>query len=146
MMLLTTIPPGVHQTGKQQPTIAYVVGGNDPVDDWLDSVGISADVVINELDIGFAFGYAAALKCAGIRTVFFASSRHVASPRRAQRQPCGTTFRIFPPPRRYALFGRRYDLPEPKSRVSWDRLTTSLRWHFGSYLAADFRALSTTIR
>ena len=92
MRRLATSPPVVPQTGNQQPTIAYVVGGNDPVDDWLDSVGISPDVVIHELDLGFAFGYAAALKCVGIHTVFVAYSKHVSSPLRAQREPCGTTF------------------------------------------------------
>ena len=138
----------VPSAADDRPTIALVMGGNDPVDDWLDSVGISLEVAINDLDVGFAFGYAAALKRAGIRTVFVAYSRHVRSPTRAQRDPCGTVFRVFPLPQRHALVGRRYDSPDySKSKpLSLNRLAGSVRWHLGSYLAADFGSLASTIR
>jgi starch synthase len=66
------------------------------LEDFLDSVGVSFQAYREEMVGSWVFGYIAALRRAGVRTVLYAVSARVAVPTRVTHRPTGATICVLP--------------------------------------------------
>jgi starch synthase len=77
------------------------------LEDFIEPLGVSLDEFCAEFTGSYAFGYAGALRRAGVRVVLVYVSRRVAAPVRRLHAPTGATIVVLPAPRVYrALRGR----------------------------------------
>jgi len=76
------------------PTVAIVVWGI--VEDYLDPLGVSLDQLCREFTGSYVFGYAAALRRAGVRPVLIYVSCRVTAPVRCTHGPSGAAMCILP--------------------------------------------------
>ncbi|HYR08267.1 MAG TPA: glycosyltransferase family 4 protein [Longimicrobium sp.] len=90
----------------REPVVA-LVDFSQLVEDYLDNIGVSLDGFVDEMSGGWMFGYVAALRTAGVRTVLFVVSAHVHAPQRRRHAATGATVWVLPAPRAYRLARRR---------------------------------------
>src|SRR5215212_5515037 len=91
---------------KAQLTIALLPWGN-VIEDFLDTIGISLAMFCSEFTGSWIFGYAEALRAAGVRTVVICISAEVAAPQRHTHGPSGATIWVLPAPQVYRALRRR---------------------------------------
>jgi starch synthase len=95
---------------RYEPTIALLNWSN-LVEDFLDSIGVSLEAFCSDFTGSWMFGYAHALRLAGVRTVIIVISARVASPVRFTHTPTGATICILPAPKPYRAIQRRMLYP-----------------------------------
>ena len=83
-----------------EPTVAILPWG-DVVEDYLDPLGRTLDDYAERLSGGWLFGYAEALRRAGVATVVVCWSRAVERPTRRIHAPTGAVLWFLPPSRAY---------------------------------------------
>ena len=90
----------------REPTVA-LVDFSQLVEDYLDNIGVTLEAFLGEMTGGWMFGYIAALRTAGVRTVLFLVSARVARPERRRHAPTGADVWVLPAPRMYRQVRRR---------------------------------------
>lgn len=95
---------------RDGPSVAILVWG-DAVEDFLDPLGVSVRQFAEEMDGGWFFGYAEALRQAGVRPVLICVSRDIIRPKAHVNKPTGAVFWVLPLPRRYSPLRRLMDDP-----------------------------------
>lgn len=90
----------------REPVVA-LVDFSQLVEDYLDNIGVTLDGFLGEMTGGWMFGYIAALRTAGVRTVLFVVSARVEAPERRRHAATGATVWVLPAPRAYRLARRR---------------------------------------
>ena len=87
------------------PAAAILVWG-DAVEDFLSPLGVGVRQFATEMEGGWLFGYAEALRRAGVRPVLVCVSRAVDRAERFEHGPTGAAVWALPLPRRYRPFRR----------------------------------------
>lgn len=87
-----------------RPAVGVVLWGI--LEDFLDPLGISLEAFYREFTGSYVFGYADALRRAGVRAVLIYVSCRIASPIRRVHGPTGATIYILPAPRPYRALRR----------------------------------------
>jgi starch synthase len=90
----------------REPVVA-LVDFSQLVEDYLDNIGVTLDAFLGEMTGGWMFGYIAALRTAGVRTVLFVVSARVEKPERRRHAATGAAVWVLPAPRAYRLARRR---------------------------------------
>lgn len=90
----------------REPVVA-LVDFSQLVEDYLDNIGVSLDAFLGEMTGGWMFGYVAALRTAGVRTVLFVVSTRVRVPEHRRHAATGATVWVLPAPRAYRWARRR---------------------------------------
>ncbi len=80
---------------QPQRVIALLHWG-DLIEDFLDTIGVSFESFCNDMTGGWMFGYIAALKLVGIKTVLFCVSARVNTPSRFTHAPTNSTICVLP--------------------------------------------------
>src|SRR5207247_1686669 len=93
----------------------------------LDPLGISFEAFSREFTGSYIFGYADALRRAGVRAVLIYFSCRVTSPVRCIHGPTGATICILPAPRVYRALRRRVRNPRARSVRAMFGALTGLR-------------------
>jgi glycosyltransferase involved in cell wall biosynthesis len=88
------------------PVVA-LVDFSQLVEDYLDNIGVTLQAFLDETTGGWMFGYIAALRTAGVRTVLVLVSARVARPERRRHAATGATVWVLPAPHAYRLARRR---------------------------------------
>jgi glycosyltransferase involved in cell wall biosynthesis len=88
-----------------QPAIALLPWGN-VLEDFIDKLGVSLESFCQEFTGSWMFGYADALKRAGVRTVLICMSSRIAKPTRFRHGPTGAIVCILPAPWTYLALRR----------------------------------------
>ncbi|MBA2670770.1 MAG: glycosyltransferase family 4 protein [Gemmatimonadetes bacterium] len=96
-----------------RPTVAVVLWGI--LEDFLDPLGISFEAFCRDFTGSYVFGYADALRGAGVRTILIYISCRVTAPVRCIHGPTGATICILPAPRFYRALRRRVRHPRARS-------------------------------
>lgn len=96
-----------------RPAVAVVLWGI--LEDWLDPLGVSFDALCHEFTGSYVFGYAEALRRAGVRVTLIYVSCRVTSPIRRIHGPTGATICILPAPRIYRAVRRRIRHPRARN-------------------------------
>ena len=99
--LVTSVSP-TSPSNLDQPAIALLPWGN-VVEDFLDSIGVSLETFCDRFTGSWMFGYAEALRKAGVHTVIICMSARVSVPSRYRHAPTGATICLLPVPRSYRL-------------------------------------------
>jgi starch synthase len=86
----------------REPVVA-LVDFSQLVEDYLDNIGVTLEAFLGETTGGWMFGYIAALRTAGVRTVLFLVSARVAAPERRRHAATGAVVWVLPAPRAYRL-------------------------------------------
>jgi len=86
----------------REPVVA-LVDFSQLVEDYLDNIGVTLEAFLGEMTGGWMFGYVAALRTAGVRTVLFVVSARIAAPERRRHAATGATVWVLPAPRAYRL-------------------------------------------
>jgi glycosyltransferase involved in cell wall biosynthesis len=99
---------GEHPESKivRQPAIALLPWGN-VLEDFIDKIGVSLESFCNEFTGSWMFGYADALRRAGVRTILICMSSRIGVPTRFEHAPTGATICILPAPKTYRALRRR---------------------------------------
>lgn len=97
--------------GAHQDPVVALLDGTHLVEDFLDNIGISFDQFRREIAGGWLFGYADALRSAGVEPVLVFVSAQVRRPQRLRHEPSGATMIVLPAPAVYR--GIRRHLPNP---------------------------------
>ena len=84
----------------EQPVIALLPWGN-VVEDFLDTIGVSLETFCTRFTGSWFFGYAEALRHAGVHTIIICMSARVTIPSRYRHAPTGATICLLPVPRSY---------------------------------------------
>ncbi len=89
-----------------EPVVA-LVDFSQLVEDYLDNIGVSLDGFLGEMTGGWMFGYIAALRMAGVRTVLVLVSARVSAPEQRRHAATGADVWVLPAPRAYRFARRR---------------------------------------
>jgi glycosyltransferase involved in cell wall biosynthesis len=89
----------------RDPVVA-LVDFSQLVEDYLDNIGVTLDAFLDETTGGWMFGYIAALRTAGVRTVLCLVSARVRAPERRRHAATGAAVWVLPAPRAYRLARR----------------------------------------
>ncbi|HEU0052139.1 MAG TPA: hypothetical protein VFQ39_03135, partial [Longimicrobium sp.] len=89
-----------------EPVVA-LVDFSQLVEDYLDNIGVSLDGFLGEMTGGWMFGYIAALRMAGVRTMLVLVSARVSAPERRRHAATGADVWVLPAPRAYRFARRR---------------------------------------
>jgi hypothetical protein len=92
--------------GRAVPSIA-LIDWSHLLEDLLDHLGVTFETFRDEFMDSWMFGYIAALRVAGVRTVLFWVSARVIQPWRFTHRPTGTPVCTLPAPRAYRAIRRR---------------------------------------
>ena len=106
------------------PGVAVLVWG-DAVEDFLAPLGIGVRQFATEMDGGWLFGYAEALRRAGVRPVVVCVSREVRRAERLVHEATGAAVWVLPLPRRYRPF--RAALRDPYATDLWSAFSPNTR-------------------
>jgi glycosyltransferase involved in cell wall biosynthesis len=113
---------------KRGPTVAILPWG-DVFADWLDRLGVSLEEFAEHFTGSWMFGYADALRRAGVRSVLVCVTERVRAPVRTRHAPTGSVLVFLPRTRAaHAVRGRR------------------LRRHLAPYLATPPIQLARVLR
>jgi glycosyltransferase involved in cell wall biosynthesis len=85
------------------------------LEDFIEPLGISLEEFCREFTGSYVFGYAAALRQAGVRVVLFYVSCRVTTPVRRVHGPTGATICVLPAPRIYRALRQRVRNPHGRS-------------------------------
>lgn len=77
------------------PTVCLLPWG-DPIEEYLDSIGVSLEAFRDEMTGGWLFGYVAALRSAGVDTVLVCWSRGVSRQHQWRHRPTGASMAVLP--------------------------------------------------
>jgi glycosyltransferase involved in cell wall biosynthesis len=139
-------------SGERQRTIA-MVDWTHLIEDFLDNTGISFEAFQKEMIGTWVFGYAEALRLAGVRTVFFAVSARVEAPSRFRHEPSDTDVCLLPAPRIYRATRRRVLNPYALTLESAvgeargvSRVALNVLKHLAPYLATPLLHLGRELR
>ncbi len=108
-----------------RPAVAIVLWGI--LEDWLDPLGISFDAFCHEFTGSYVFGYAEALRRAGVRVTLIYVSCRITSPIRRRHGPTGATICILPAPRIYRAARRHTRHPRARNVRAMFGPVTGLR-------------------
>jgi glycosyltransferase involved in cell wall biosynthesis len=90
---------------EPEPTLA-LVDYPHLLEDFLDNIGVSFEAFREEMRGSWIFGYIAALRLAGVRSVMFSFSARVDAPERFTHKPTGATICLLPAPKIYRVTRR----------------------------------------
>ena len=132
--------------------VAILMWGN-AVEEFLEPLGLSVQAFAKEMTGGWLFGYAAALRRAGIETTIVCVSREVDRDQRHIHGPTGAVIRVLPLPRAYrvlasslhnpsATFGQTHAPSESKL----PRWMSAIVHHVAPYLPLSPRRLARVLR
>ena len=93
----STKPSERDRAGIGAATVALLPWG-DVFHDFLDRLGVSLDAFCSEFTGSWMFGYAAALRQVGVRTLVIVPTTSVDEPRRAVHRPTGAALLFLPTP------------------------------------------------
>jgi glycosyltransferase involved in cell wall biosynthesis len=100
---------------QAEPTLA-LVDYPHLLEDFLDNIGVSFEAFREEMTGSWIFGYIAALRLAGVRSVMFSFSARVDAPQHFTHKPTGATICLLPAPKIYRA-ARRWLLNPYESSV-----------------------------
>jgi glycosyltransferase involved in cell wall biosynthesis len=127
---------------RADPTVAIFVWG-DVIEDYLEPIGIDLDTIATEIWSGYLFGYAEALRRAGVRPVIVCSSRQVRHPERLVHTSAAVPLWLLPSPKPFLALRRVLEGGSPWAANPRTRgnLTTAAR-----YLSTSLRGLTHMLR
>lgn len=138
--------------GASVKTVA-LVDWSQLLEDFLDNIGVSFEGFCNEMTGGWMFGYIAALRLAGVRTLLFCVSARVDAPARFRHRATGATICVLPAPRAYRALRQRVLNPyaatvdEASGEVSgWERLRCAALKELAPYLSTPLLHLRRELR
>jgi starch synthase len=127
------------------PIVALFPWG-DLFHDFLDRLGVTVDELAREFVGSWMFGWAAALRAAGVETLIVCPTTSVTETQRLLHEPTGAqlvllpTSQLFAGLRRRALVGRRASLRHPGT------IPRAVASHTSPYLATPVRAAGRLLR
>lgn len=143
-------PPVAVRAGSK--TLA-LVDWSQLLEDYLDNIGVSFADFCNEMTGGWMFGYIAALRLAGVRTILFCVSARVDAPARFRHRATGATICLLPAPRAYRALRRRVLNPyaatveEACGEVGgWERMRCAALKELAPYLSTPLLHLRRELR
>lgn len=139
----------------RSPSVAILPWGF-LIEDFLDRDGISLEVFSTEFVGSWIFGYADALRHAGVRTVVISVSARVSRRLERRHEPSGALVVTVPAPRVYRFLRRRMSNPYGRSSTEMFgplagarqalRPGLAIATQLSPYLATPLRALASEIR
>jgi glycosyltransferase involved in cell wall biosynthesis len=118
----------------------------DVFHDFLDRLGISLEQFRDEFTGSWMFGYASALRTAGIDTLIVCPTTKLRAPLRAVHAPTGAELLLLPAARVFGLL-RRHALPDRlRSRRDPISVGRAIAAHVGPYLGTPPFALARALR
>lgn len=94
--LAPTTAPATGGAPESTPTVAILPWG-DVFEDWLDRLGVSLETFAESFTGSWMFGYADALRRAGVHTVLACVTQRVRKELRLTHEPTGSTLVLLPP-------------------------------------------------
>ena len=122
----------------------------ETIEDFLDPLSLSFEDLCDELTGGWMFGYAEALRTAGVRTVVFCVRRDAVKPTRHEHRPTGATIWSVPEPRAHRMLRTGRDclaarLP-PDAPWRFPRIARAALSHGAHVLSTPMSALLPLLR
>ena len=142
--------PDPDASGPQR-TLALLPWG-DTIEDFLDGIGLDLEAFCERMTGGWLFGYVAALRPFGWRTVIHVVSRNAQRVERRPHLPTGATVCILPQPALHRRATRGMAAPwaaTPEDAFRTDGRASFVRrlvWHAVPYLATPLPSLMRELR
>jgi starch synthase len=127
------------------PTLAVLPWGDIFVD-FLDRLGVSLDQLRNEFTGSWMFGYATALRAAGVRVVIICPTAHVSAPLRLVHAPTDAVLWLVPLPRTFGALATRALREHLEGRRDPRLVASAVAAHIAPYLATPVRAVRRVLR
>jgi len=127
------------------PRVALLPWG-DVFEDWLDPLGVTPEAFRDEMTGSWMFGYADALRTAGIDTVIVCVTSRVVTPTEWTHGPTGAALHLLPPGPAFAPVSRRMLRQPVGGRRDVGTLARGALRNIAPYLATPVARLARLLR
>jgi len=127
------------------PRVAIVPWG-DVFEDWLDPLGVTPERFRDELTGSWMFGYADALRTAGVQTTIVCVTSRVNGGAAWTHRPTGASLRLLPPAAAYGPASRWMLRERVAGRRDPATLARAAARHLAPYLATPVLRLARVVR